>query len=98
MAICLTDRFDLILMDIQMPELDGVAATRRIRSQEKERGLGRTPILALTANVMDHQVLEYRDAGMDGHVAKPIQLDVLGLAIERALEASQSPDAELEAA
>jgi signal transduction histidine kinase/ActR/RegA family two-component response regulator len=69
--------FDLILMDIQMPVLDGVAATREIRRREAEAGAGRTPIVALSANAMKHQVAEYLAAGMDAHLAKPIQIDRL---------------------
>jgi signal transduction histidine kinase/CheY-like chemotaxis protein len=76
--------FDLILMDIQMPDMDGLAATRRIRAFEKELGRARTPILAVTANVMTHQVEEYQRAGMDGHVAKPIELEALYEALGKA--------------
>jgi glucokinase len=65
--------WDVILMDIQMPRMDGVTAARRIRQREAETGRPRVPIVALTANVMSHQIDEYRQAGMDGHVAKPIQ-------------------------
>jgi signal transduction histidine kinase/AmiR/NasT family two-component response regulator len=65
--------WDLILMDIQMPIMNGVDATRAIRGQETARGLRRTPIVALTANAMAHHVQEYDAAGMDGHVPKPIQ-------------------------
>ncbi|HXA39704.1 MAG TPA: ATP-binding protein [Phenylobacterium sp.] len=67
-------RFDLILMDIQMPLMDGVAATREIRRLERETGAVRTRIVALSANVMTHQVAEYLAAGMDAHLAKPIQV------------------------
>jgi CheY-like chemotaxis protein/anti-sigma regulatory factor (Ser/Thr protein kinase) len=76
--------FDLILMDIQMPEMDGVAATQRIRALEKELGRTRTPIVAVTANIMPHQVEAYETAGMDGYVAKPIQLEELSEALDRA--------------
>ncbi len=69
--------FDLVLMDIQMPELDGVAATREIRAREALRGAARTPIVALSANAMKHQVAEYLAAGMDAHLAKPIQIERL---------------------
>jgi PAS domain S-box-containing protein len=62
--------FDLILMDIQMPVMDGVEATRRIRELGGEAG--RTPIIGLTANVMAHQREAYLAAGMNGVVAKPI--------------------------
>ena len=69
--------FDLILMDVQMPVMDGIEATREIRAQEARRGLPKTAIVALTANAMKHQVAEYLAAGMDAHLAKPIQLDQL---------------------
>jgi CheY-like chemotaxis protein len=59
-------------MDVQMPVLDGLAATAEIRGRELETGRKRTPIIALTANAMSHQVEQYVAAGMDGHVAKPI--------------------------
>jgi signal transduction histidine kinase len=77
--------YDVILMDIQMPELDGMAATREIRAEEAATGRPRTPILGLTANAMSHQVEEYRRAGMDGHVAKPIDVAKLFAALEEAL-------------
>lgn len=66
------DEFDLILMDVQMPRMDGPTATSAIRANEQASGRGRIPILALTANAMTHQVEEYRAAGMDGLVTKPI--------------------------
>ena len=77
--------FDVILMDIQMPRLDGVAATRRIRAEEASSGRVRTPILALSANALTHQVESYLTAGMDGHVAKPIELSKLQAALEQVL-------------
>jgi signal transduction histidine kinase/CheY-like chemotaxis protein len=79
--------YDVILMDIQMPELDGLSATREIRAEEAATGRARTPILGLTANAMSHQVEEYRRAGMDGHVAKPIDVAKLFAALEAALGA-----------
>ncbi len=63
-------RHDLILMDVQMPHMDGVAATRAIRGLAGP--VARTPIIGLTANVMTHQRAEYFAAGMDGVVGKPI--------------------------
>jgi len=78
--------FDLVLMDVQMPVMDGCTATRRIRAIETERRAGRTPILALTANAMAHQVDEYRVAGMDNHVAKPIDVERLFSAISAVLD------------
>jgi signal transduction histidine kinase len=77
--------FDLVLMDIQMPVMDGVEATEIIRAEERARQLPRTPILALTANAMTYQVEQYLAAGMDGHVSKPIELQRLYVAIEAAL-------------
>jgi signal transduction histidine kinase/ActR/RegA family two-component response regulator len=77
--------FDLILMDIQMPVMDGVEAARAIRATEQSERLPRTPILALTANALVHQVESYLAAGMDGHVSKPIELKRLYDAIETAV-------------
>lgn len=77
--------WDLILMDVQMPEMDGPTATSIIRRCELDSGQSRTPILALTANAMDHQLVEYRQAGMDGLIAKPIEVDKLFSAISGAI-------------
>jgi CheY-like chemotaxis protein len=81
---------DIILMDIQMPEMDGIAAARAIRKAEAAMGRPRTPIVALSANAMSHQVEEYLAAGMDGHVAKPIELQKLHAALEWALQAKET--------
>ncbi|MDB5453339.1 MAG: sensor histidine kinase/response regulator [Caulobacteraceae bacterium] len=78
--------WDLILMDVQMPVMDGPTATRLIRAREAAEGARRTPILALTANAMAHQADEYVAAGMDGAVAKPIQLDQLLAAMDAVLQ------------
>ena len=67
--------FDLILMDVQMPNMDGIEATRAIRALA--RPASAVPIIALTANVMAHQQIEYRAAGMNGVVAKPISAEAL---------------------
>jgi signal transduction histidine kinase/AmiR/NasT family two-component response regulator len=91
--------YDLILMDIQMPVMDGIDSARAIRAAELETGRRRTPIVALTANALSHQVQEYLAAGMDGHVAKPIEIAKLYDAISRALnEAAQAPAAPQQAA
>ncbi len=84
-----TGVWDLILMDVQMPEMDGPTAAATIRQREAMLGRKRTPILALTANVMTHQVGEYLGAGMDGHVAKPIQLRALLEAMSTVLDDTQ---------
>ncbi|MBU1375703.1 MAG: response regulator [Alphaproteobacteria bacterium] len=81
-----SDRFDVVLMDIQMPVMNGVDATQAIRALEAARGVGPTPILAVSANVMRHQVEEYLAAGMNGFVAKPIEMTALIAAIESVLD------------
>ena len=81
--------FDVILMDIQMPEMDGVAAVKAIRAAERASGRPRTPVLALSANAMTHQVAEYLAAGMDAHIAKPIEIPRLQAALETALSGAQ---------
>jgi PAS domain S-box-containing protein len=80
--------WDLILMDVQMPVMDGPTATGVIRAREKAEGRPRTPIVALTANAMAHQVLEYKGAGMDDFVAKPIEAARLYTVIQTALDAA----------
>ena len=86
--------FDVILMDVQMPVMDGVQATRAIRAEEAAAGRRRTPIIALSANAFHHQVAEYLSAGMDTHVAKPIDLSALEAALEDVLTRADgaSPD------
>jgi CheY-like chemotaxis protein len=73
--LALAQTFDLILMDIQMPEMDGIEATRRLRRLVDR--IGRVPVIALTANVLDSQRAEYLSAGMDAVVGKPISPAVL---------------------
>ncbi len=80
-----TEAWDLILMDIQMPVMDGPAAARVIREGERAKGRARTPIIALTANVMSHQLVEYRAAGMDAFVAKPIEIGRLFAALQEVM-------------
>ncbi len=81
--------WDAILMDIQMPEMDGPTATGIIRAGEIAGDRLRTPIIALTANAMAHQVAEYAAAGMDGFVAKPIEVGRLFDALQAVLEAAR---------
>jgi PAS domain S-box-containing protein len=79
--------WDVILMDVHMPVMDGPTATALIRRQELETGRARTPIVALTANAMAHQVETYLAAGMDDFVAKPIEIGRLIEALEHACAA-----------
>jgi signal transduction histidine kinase/FixJ family two-component response regulator len=69
--------WDVILMDVQMPVMDGPTAARLIRQEEAAGARTRTMIVALTANTMDHQVREYLDNGMDGYLPKPISIEKL---------------------
>ncbi len=77
--------FDLVLMDVHMPAMDGLAATRAIR-QEEQTGADapRTPIIALTANAFDDDRQACRDAGMDGFLLKPLQREALAAAMREA--------------
>ncbi|MFC3080109.1 ATP-binding protein [Phenylobacterium terrae] len=69
--------FDLILMDMQMPVMDGLTAIRRIRALEARTGRVRTPIFSLTANAMPEHTRASKEAGADGHLSKPITADAL---------------------
>ncbi len=84
--------WDLILMDIQMPGMGGVQATLGIRSAEAAEGRPRTPIVAVSANAMRHQMDEYRAAGMDLHVSKPIRAAALHAAVHAALQLGETED------
>jgi PAS domain S-box-containing protein len=74
-------RYDVILMDMQMPVMDGLTATRRIREMA-DREAAATPIIAMTANVLPEQVARCREAGMDDHLGKPINLPQLLAALD----------------
>ncbi len=78
--------FDLVLMDAQMPVMNGTDAARAIRDLERAEGRAPTPILALSANVMRHQIEDYEAAGMNGFIAKPIHMATLIRTIERYAE------------
>lgn len=80
-----TADFDVILMDVQMPIMSGPEASSEIRKLERKTNRARTPIIALTANAMTHHVRECLLAGMDAHVAKPIQPDLLFATIDEVL-------------
>lgn len=80
-----SQRFDIILMDVQMPVMDGLEASRQIRLYEKMQQRSPTPIIALTASVLDADKLAARDAGMEGFASKPINVFELQAEIARLL-------------
>ncbi len=80
-----TSRLDLVLMDMQMPEIDGSTATRAIREWEAECGLSPTPIIALTASALEDDVKRSFAAGCDAHVTKPVKRLVLLEAIRKTM-------------
>ncbi|MEH6565978.1 MAG: PAS domain S-box protein [Halopseudomonas sp.] len=82
------DRFDLVLMDMQMPEVSGLEATRIIRRFESNLGRTPTPIIALTASVLDKDRLAAKAAGMDGFASKPVDRPALMQEIRRVLQLS----------
>jgi CheY-like chemotaxis protein len=85
-----TGRFDLVLMDVQMPEMDGFAATREIRRAE-HGGQDHVPVIAMTAHAMKGDREECLAAGMDDYLAKPINSEELRQVIERVMTARKEP-------
>jgi len=78
-------KFDAILMDVQMPGMDGLEATRRIRADEAAQGRERTPVIAMTASVLERDREATREAGMDGFTTKPVDVAVLTQELARVL-------------
>jgi CheY-like chemotaxis protein len=76
-------RPDLVIMDVEMPGLDGLATARRIRADEAAAGLPAIPILALTANARPEDIAECLEAGMNGHLSKPFDRQDLDEAVAR---------------
>jgi len=82
--------FDLVLMDVQMPEMDGLTATVAIREREQD-GSARIPIIAMTAHAMPGDEERCLAAGMDGYIAKPVTPQDLLVAIESVLGTRNMP-------
>lgn len=80
--------YDGVLMDIQMPVMDGYEATREIRKL-KDPSLAKTPIIAVSANAFDEDKIASKEAGMDAHIEKPIQLDYLFETLKKVLGANR---------
>jgi CheY-like chemotaxis protein len=78
--------FDLVAMDMQMPLMDGVAATQEIRAREKQSGR-HLPIIAMTANVFEEDRERCQLAGMDGYVGKPVTAKSIEMEIARVMAA-----------
>ena len=78
------EAFNLVFMDVQMPEMDGIEATAMIRGRERGSG-GRLPIVAMTAHAMKGDKERCLAAGMDGYVTKPIRRQILLESIDKAL-------------
>lgn len=96
-ALATSSRFDVILMDVQMPGMDGLTATRKIRTHEATNGLPRTPIISLTANAMPDDVARSMEAGSDLHLPKPIRPAALIEAVESLLQATSESSESLAA-
>ncbi len=88
------DRYDLVLMDCEMPVLDGYGATGQWRSYEAIKGLARTPIVAMTANAMPGDREACLAAGMDDYLAKPVKLEALRTTLTHWLAEPRSPERE----
>ena len=84
--------YDVVLMDVQMPEIDGIEATRRIRMREAGRCGRRTPVLALTANTLVEDRYACFEAGMDGYLIKPLDRERLGEALASSASRRSPPD------
>ncbi|MBF0243942.1 MAG: response regulator [Planctomycetes bacterium] len=88
--------YDIILMDVQMPNLDGYAATREIRSRENQKKIKNVPIIALTAHAYKEDIQRSKDSGCDAHITKPVNGQILrdtirSIAVEPARSAPPAP-------
>lgn len=90
MARIRSDRYDLILMDMQMPDIDGLEVTRMIRDREHQMGLFRTPIIMVTANTLPDHVARAIAAGCDAHLSKPFTPEALYGLITKVTQAAEN--------
>ena len=90
-ALAAGEPYDLVLMDVQMPNLDGIEATRKIREREAAQFGRRTTILALTANALTDDRYACFEAGMDGFLVKPLDRDRLADALAGLVAARHVP-------
>ena len=86
------EAFDLVLMDLQMPRMDGLTALRRIREIERGRGVRPTPLVVVSAHTSPSDVREARAAGADFHIAKPVDLGRLLVIMTQALSSAGAAD------
>ena len=96
LALATQQPFDVILMDVQMPELDGITATREIRRTEAQQGRPAVPIIALTASVLEEDRAATQAAGMNGFAVKPVEIGKLLAEIARVIGLNSATVAPLE--
>jgi PAS domain S-box-containing protein len=86
----ISGNYDVVLLDIHMPVMDGYAAARKIRQWEREHNRGHTPIIALTASVLDEEIVKSFEAGCDTHISKPVHRQTLLAAIDGVTDAMRN--------
>jgi CheY-like chemotaxis protein len=91
LALASAEKFDLVFMDVQMPEMDGMAATGAIRKHESKNGLARLPIFAMTAHAMKGDRERCLEAGMDGYITKPVRFSDIEQTLSGVAQAPVAP-------
>jgi signal transduction histidine kinase/CheY-like chemotaxis protein len=92
LALASTEKFDLVFMDVQMPEMDGMAATAAIRKNESKNGTARLPIFAMTAHAMKGDRERCLEAGMDGYITKPVRFSDIEQTLSGVARTPIAPD------